>query len=130
MSDIQKKMYQHYLDNFAKGGPSNAGKRGKGAGLFADFHVRSFLLSLLGLDGFLIIYFFLFQELGSVWTHPKALLMAQNKRDLKAIAPSDEADVNKSMDDRSRAASVHDEVSRDESGDEEDPGKLELYPSF
>lgn len=40
MSDIQIKMYQHYLEHYAKGGPCNVGGgRGKGAGLFADFQV-------------------------------------------------------------------------------------------
>ena len=65
MSELQIKMYQYYLEHHAKGGPGHIG-RGKGAGLFADF-----------------------QELGRVWTHPKALLLAELSRESKAKSHSD-----------------------------------------
>lgn len=46
--------------------------------------------------------YFLNQELGRVWTHPKALLMAQITRDMKAIEQSDEDSLNDFIvDDRS-----------------------------
>ena len=69
MSDLQIKMYQYYLERHAKGGPNASGLsgRGKGSGLFADF-----------------------QELGRVWTHPKALHISQLRRDLKAITEGHE----------------------------------------
>ena len=68
MSDLQIKMYQYYLDRCAKGGPgASTGGRGRGgSGLFADF-----------------------QELGRVWTHPKALFMAQMRREVKSLGHSD-----------------------------------------
>ena len=86
MSDLQIKMYQYYLERCAKGGPNAAVSsvgRGKGSGLFADF-----------------------QELGRVWTHPKALHLSQMRRDLKAIEHSDsEGSIVDFLDDRSGSES-------------------------
>ena len=69
MSDLQIQMYQHYLDRCARGGPKSttSAGRNKSSGLFADF-----------------------QELGRVWTHPKALHLSQLRRDLKAITEGNE----------------------------------------
>ncbi|KAI9553415.1 hypothetical protein GHT06_021318 [Daphnia sinensis] len=53
LSEIQTLMYQYYLENHTKGGPKISG-RVKAAGLLSDFH-----------------------EFSRIWTHPKALLMAE-----------------------------------------------------
>lgn len=58
-------MYQYYLEKHAKGVPGFVA-RGKGAGLFADF-----------------------QELGRVWTHPRALQLSQMRREQRAVGLSD-----------------------------------------
>lgn len=58
-------MYQHYLEKHVKGAKNP--NRVKAAGLFADFH-----------------------ELGRVWTHPKALLLAAiNSNKLKMKSNTD-----------------------------------------
>lgn len=55
--------------------------------------------------------------------------MAQINRDLKAIALSDEEDLNDFIaDDRSTPVSDDGVVLLDESGDEKEPGKFELFP--
>ncbi|KAI9562423.1 hypothetical protein GHT06_013393 [Daphnia sinensis] len=59
MSELQIRLYLYYLENHTKGGciqPS--GSQGERAGLFSDF-----------------------QQLGRVWTHPKALLLASIRPD-------------------------------------------------
>ena len=93
-------MYQYYLEFHAKGGPSNIG-RGKGAGLFADF-----------------------QELGRVWTHPKALLLAELNREAKAKNNSDsEGSLADFIDDRGETPVSDDDggvVCLDDSGDEKE----------
>lgn len=103
MSDIQIKMYQYYLEHHAKGGPAQIG-RGKGAGLFADF-----------------------QELGRVWTHPKALLLADINRESKAKSNSDtEGSLADFIDDRLDSPLTDDDggvVCLDDSGDEKGSGK-------
>ena len=83
MSDLQIKMYQYYLDHCTKGGPNATMSmgRGKGSGLFADF-----------------------QELGRVWTHPKALHISQIRRELKAIQNSEtDGSIADFLDDRSES---------------------------
>ena len=81
--------------------------RGKGSGLFADF-----------------------QELGRVWTHPKALHISQMRRELKEIHHSDsEGSIADFLDDRSE--SELDEapgvVNLDESDDDDKSGELILF---
>jgi len=110
MSDLQIKMYQYYLDHCAKGGPnaSMAMGRGKGSGLFADF-----------------------QELGRVWTHPKALHISQMRRELKEIHHSDsEGSIADFLDDRSESELDEapgvvnlDESDDDDKSDDEDAPK-------
>lgn len=66
LSELQTKMYQYYLENHVKGGPKNS-SRVKAAGLFADF-----------------------QEFSRIWTHPKALLLAEiNRNKAKTKSNSD-----------------------------------------
>lgn len=61
MSDLQIKLYCHYLENFTKGGSTKSVEnQPESAGLFSDF-----------------------QELSRVWTHPKALLLAFRRREAK-----------------------------------------------
>ncbi|XP_059350722.1 transcriptional regulator ATRX homolog isoform X2 [Daphnia carinata] len=100
MSELQIKMYQYYLEHHAKGGPSHIG-RGKGAGLFADF-----------------------QELGRVWTHPKALLLAELNREAKAKNNSDsEGSLADFIDDRGESPESEDDggvVCLDDSSDEKE----------
>uniref|UniRef100_A0A0P6D5S1 ATP-dependent helicase ATRX n=1 Tax=Daphnia magna TaxID=35525 RepID=A0A0P6D5S1_9CRUS len=100
LSEIQIKMYQYYLEHHAKGGPGNIG-RGKGAGLFADF-----------------------QELGRVWTHPKALLLAELNREAKAKNNSDsEGSLVDFIDDRGESPESEDDggvVCLDDSSDEKE----------
>ena len=109
MSDLQIKMYQYYLDHHAKGGPNATMSmgRGKGSGLFADF-----------------------QELGRVWTHPKALHISQMRRDFKAIGHSDsEGSIADFLDDRSGSDSdegAGNVVCLDETDDEKS-GKIDFY---
>lgn len=102
LSEIQIKMYQYYLEHHAKGGPGNIG-RGKGAGLFADF-----------------------QELGRVWTHPKALLLAELNREAKAKNNSDsEGSLVDFIDDRGESPESEDDggvVCLDDSSDEKERG--------
>lgn len=108
MSDLQIKMYQYYLEHHAKGGPAHIG-RGKGAGLFADF-----------------------QELGRVWTHPKALLLAGISRDSKAKFHSDsEGSLADFIDDHADSPLTEEDggvVCLDDSGDEKGSGKLISRP--
>ncbi|KAI9562242.1 hypothetical protein GHT06_013207 [Daphnia sinensis] len=100
LSEIQIKMYQYYLEHHAKGGPGHIG-RGKGAGLFADF-----------------------QELGRVWTHPKALLLAELNREAKAKNNSDsEGSLVDFIDDRVETPESEDDggvVCLDDSSDEKE----------
>ncbi len=61
MSELQIKLYLHYLENFTKGGAIQpTGSKVESAGLFSDY-----------------------QQLSRVWTHPKALLLAFCRRDAK-----------------------------------------------
>ncbi|XP_046442812.1 transcriptional regulator ATRX homolog isoform X3 [Daphnia pulex] len=101
LSELQIKMYQYYLEYHAKGGPNHIG-RGKGAGLFADF-----------------------QELGRVWTHPKALLLAELNREAKAKNNSSDSEgsIADFIDDRGETPVSDDDggvVCLDESGDEKE----------
>lgn len=107
MSELQIKMYQYYLEHHAKGGPGNV-SRGKGAGLFADF-----------------------QALGRVWTHPKALLLADLTRESKAKTNSDsEGSLADFIDDRADTPSDEDAgvVCLDES--DEKSGKISVSNGF
>uniref|UniRef100_A0A0P6GYP7 ATP-dependent helicase ATRX n=1 Tax=Daphnia magna TaxID=35525 RepID=A0A0P6GYP7_9CRUS len=71
LSELQTKMYQYYLENHVKGGPKNS-SRVKAAGLFADF-----------------------QEFSRIWTHPKALLLAEiNRNKAKTKSNSDSKTTN------------------------------------
>ena len=98
-------MYQHYLDRCAKGGPNATVCRAKGSGLFADF-----------------------QELGRVWTHPKALQLSQIRRDNKTGAVSDsEGSIADFIDDGSGSESDDGVVCLDESGDEKASGTNLLF---
>lgn len=56
LSEIQEKLYRHYLENF-----SSKGYQGKGAQLFADY-----------------------QQLQRIWTHPRVLKMSAERNELKA----------------------------------------------
>lgn len=97
MSDMQIKMYQYYLEKHAKGVPGYVAK-GKGAGLFADF-----------------------QELGRVWTHPRALMLSQLRRELRACGQSDtEGSIADFLDDRETPTTEEDAgvVNLDDSEDE------------
>ncbi|KAJ1526822.1 hypothetical protein ONE63_008390 [Megalurothrips usitatus] len=62
LSNLQEKMYRHYLEHF-----SSKGYQGKGAQLFADF-----------------------QQLQRIWTHPRVMKMSQERSDLKAEKEEDE----------------------------------------
>lgn len=108
MSELQIRMYQYYLIHHAKGGPANVG-RGKGAGLFADF-----------------------QELGRVWTHPKALLLAELNRDAKA--KNGDSEGSDFIDDRTISPMSDDDggvVCLDDSADEKGSGiETSAFHSF
>lgn len=105
-------MYQYYLEHHAKGGPGQIG-RGKGTGLFADF-----------------------QELGRVWTHPRALQLAALRRELRAVGDDSEDSMVDFIDDRETPTSDDESkvVCLDDSGDEKSSGKLHglyhRYPYF
>lgn len=108
MSDVQIKMYQYYLEHHAKGGPNNI-LRGKGAGLFADF-----------------------QALGRVWTHPRALQIADVIRESKAKSASEsEGSIADFLDDRPDSLSEEDAgvVCLDDSEEELESG-IVLYFIF
>ncbi|KAE8739325.1 hypothetical protein FOCC_FOCC015174 [Frankliniella occidentalis] len=62
ISDLQEKLYKHYLEHF-----SSRGYQGKGAQLFADF-----------------------QSLQKIWTHPRVLKMSAERNDLKAEKEDEE----------------------------------------
>ena len=95
LTDFQKKLYSHYLENFAKAGQiGSEGKMegGKKGGLFYDV-----------------------TNLSRVWNHPYILLKAKEKADIAAMfkddAEEEEKFINDQTDEESEAKSTSDEGS-------------------
>ena len=79
LTDFQKKLYQYYLDNFARAGQIGSDGKlegGKKGGLFYDV-----------------------QNLSRVWNHPYILAMAKTRADQKALDDEDEDDEEGSLKD-------------------------------
>ena len=95
LTEFQKKLYAHYLENYAKAGQiGSEGKMegGKKGGLFYDV-----------------------TNLSRVWNHPYILLKAKEKADIAAMfkddAEEEERFINDNTDEESEAKSTSDEDS-------------------
>eukprot|EP00096_Caligus_rogercresseyi_P013772 TRINITY_DN6376_c0_g1_i1.p1 TRINITY_DN6376_c0_g1~~TRINITY_DN6376_c0_g1_i1.p1 ORF type:complete len:666 (+),score=148.68 TRINITY_DN6376_c0_g1_i1:494-2491(+) len=93
LTDLQKKLYKFYLDNFAKAGVIDSYGKMEGwkkGGLFNDV-----------------------STLSQIWNHPIVLSMAKERRDYNKMMKDDEDDLSDFVEDGSIASSPEEESSKD-----------------